>query len=83
MASERPQTTQNLPPARPRLWRRWRKLLRFNLIYLRQPPWDTGVSPPEVIEVIEGGVITPGRAIDLGFGTGTNAIYLARHGFTV
>ena len=74
----------SVQPRRPtRFWQRWRKLLRFNLMYLRQPPWDTGVTPPEVIEVVEGGVIPPGRAVDLGCGTGTNAIYLARRGFTV
>jgi SAM-dependent methyltransferase len=64
-------------------WQRWWNLLRFNLMYLGQPPWDTGITPPEVIEVIEGGVVSPGYAIDLGCGTGTNAIYLARHGFEV
>ncbi|MCS7220002.1 MAG: methyltransferase domain-containing protein [Anaerolineae bacterium] len=69
-----------IPPAH---WRRWWNLLRFNLMYLGRPPWDTNITPPEVIEVIEGGVVPSGRAVDLGCGTGTNAIYLARHGFEV
>ncbi len=64
-------------------WQRWRNLLRFNLMYLGRPPWDTGITPPEVVEVIESGMVPAGRAIDLGCGTGTNAIYLARHGFEV
>jgi SAM-dependent methyltransferase len=47
-----------------------------------RPPWDTGVTPPELVEVIEGpSTLAPGRALDLGCGTGTNAVYLARHGW--
>lgn len=45
-------------------------------------PWDSGVSPPELITIIEGdGRLAPGRALDLGCGTGTNCIYLAQHGW--
>ena len=47
-------------------------------------PWDTGVSPPELVAVVEGpNRLPPGKALDLGSGTGTNAIYLAQHGWDV
>ncbi|MGA8112269.1 MAG: class I SAM-dependent methyltransferase [Actinocatenispora sp.] len=48
------------------------------------PPWDTGVTPPELVALIEGrDPLAPGRALELGCGTGTNATYLARHGWQV
>ena len=58
--------------------------LLYNFWYYFNPPWDTGVTPPEVVEAIEGSkALTPGRALDLGCGTGTNGLYLARHGWEV
>ena len=42
-------------------------------------PWDTGVTPPEVIELI--GKYPAGRMIDLGCGTGTNVIAFAEKGW--
>src|SRR5436305_11263245 len=46
-------------------------------------PWDTNVTPPEVVEWVEHEDAPRGRALDLGCGTGTNALYLAQHGFEV
>lgn len=55
--------------------------LFYTLWYFRAPPWDTGVSPPELVAFIQS--TRPGRALDLGCGTGTNAITLAQHGWQV
>ena len=47
-------------------------------------PWDSGVPPPELVAVVEGDDrLPPGKALDLGCGTGTNCIYLAQHGWDV
>lgn len=59
----------------------WFRRLFFNLWYFRQPPWDTGISPPELLDHIQNR--PPGRALDLGCGSGTNAISLAQHGWQV
>ena len=55
--------------------------LSFNLWYFRNPPWDSGISPPELLEFIQ--THSAGKAIDLGCGTGTNVITLARAGWQV
>jgi cyclopropane fatty-acyl-phospholipid synthase-like methyltransferase len=54
----------------------------WDVLYLfKKTPWDTGSTPPEIVAAIEGGKAPIGRALDLGCGTGTNAIYLAQHGY--
>jgi cyclopropane fatty-acyl-phospholipid synthase-like methyltransferase len=56
--------------------------LLWNVAYLfGRTPWDTGITPPELHAVVESGRVQPGRALDLGCGTGTNVLYLAQHGF--
>jgi SAM-dependent methyltransferase len=44
-------------------------------------PWDTGIPAPELVRTVAG--LPPGRAIDIGCGTGTNLLYLARRGWRV
>jgi SAM-dependent methyltransferase len=46
-------------------------------------PWDTGRPSTELQRVVAEDGIQPCRAIDLGCGTGTNAVWLARQGFDV
>jgi cyclopropane fatty-acyl-phospholipid synthase-like methyltransferase len=56
--------------------------LFFELRYLMgRSPWDTGITPPEVLAFLER--TPPGRALDLGCGTGTNAVEMARRGWEV
>jgi len=57
---------------------RW---LSFNLRYLWDTPWDTGETPPELVEFVKNS--QPGKALDLGAGSGTNIIALAKASWEV
>ncbi|MGA7966108.1 MAG: methyltransferase domain-containing protein [Gammaproteobacteria bacterium] len=48
-----------------------------------ETPWDTGEPDDHLVEFIRSGTIEAGRALDIGCGTGTNAIWLAGQGFPV
>ncbi len=45
------------------------------------PPWETGKPAAELIRLVQEKAINPGRTLELGCGTGANAIYLAQSGF--
>jgi SAM-dependent methyltransferase len=56
-------------------------------MYRRGAPWESGPRPA-LVELCEKGRVTPealrpGRAIDLGCGTGVDSLYLADRGFDV
>jgi ubiquinone/menaquinone biosynthesis C-methylase UbiE len=55
--------------------------LSFHLWYLRHPPWDSGIVAPEVVDYIR--THQPGRALDLGCGSGTSSLALAKAGWCV
>jgi SAM-dependent methyltransferase len=59
--------------------------LLFRFAYLLgMKPWDSGVPPPELVEWVEGpNALPPGRALDIGCGTGTNCRYLLDHKWQV
>jgi SAM-dependent methyltransferase len=47
-------------------------------------PWDSGIPPPELVELVEGPkALRSRRAIDIGCGTGTNCKYLLDHRWDV
>jgi SAM-dependent methyltransferase len=59
--------------------------LTYRILYrVGFTPWDTGQVPPELTGLIEGSDALPaGRALDVGCGTGTQAVYLASMGWQV
>lgn len=48
-----------------------------------QLPWDTGEPEPLLVDFVTAGGVTPGPTLEIGSGTGTNAIWMAQRGFDV
>ena len=46
-------------------------------------PWDSGLPSKELQRILTEQEISDGRALELGCGTGTNAVFLAEQGFDV
>ncbi len=46
-------------------------------------PWDTGEPEPLLVEFVTSRGVAPARTLEIGAGTGTNAIWLAERGFDV
>jgi methyl halide transferase len=56
----------------------------WDLVYREgTPPWETGVSAAALRQVLDEGLIPRGTALEIGCGTGANAIELVRRGFEV
>jgi len=46
-------------------------------------PWDSSEADPNLVELVRSGVVAKGRVLEIGCGTGTNALWLASQGFEV
>lgn len=47
------------------------------------PPWETGTPAAELIQVLNEGLIPVGTGLEIGCGTGANAVELVKRGFEV
>lgn len=66
-------------PEGTRLLERWDSAYRGD----RRPGWDTGRPSSELKKAVEEGTLKPCRAVVLGCGLGTNAVFLASKAFDV
>jgi len=63
---------------------RWYRFVYRTCYRLGLTIWERRVPPTDLVELVEGTAsLPPGRALDIGCGTGTDSVYLARHGWDV
>jgi SAM-dependent methyltransferase len=55
----------------------------WDAMYRGSPSWELGGADPVLCAALDERLLTPGLALDVGCGTGDNAIELARRGFDV
>ena len=58
-------------------------LISWEDAYKTVPPWDVGRPQPAFVELVRAGELNNGSVLDVGCGTGENALYLAGNGFSV
>ena len=59
-------------------------LLDWDAMYREgTPSWETGCPSQELVRVLDEGLVPPGTTLEVGCGTGADAVYLARQGFEV
>ena len=49
----------------------------------RDTPWDSGVPSAELVRVLDAGLLPGTTVLEMGCGTGTNALEMARRGYQV
>jgi SAM-dependent methyltransferase len=58
-------------------------LISWEEAYKTTPPWDIGRPQPAFVELVDAGEFYKGTVLDVGCGTGENALYLVQNGFLV
>jgi 2-polyprenyl-3-methyl-5-hydroxy-6-metoxy-1,4-benzoquinol methylase len=57
-------------------------LISWEDAYKITPPWDIGRPQPAFVEIVQTGELKKTTTLDIGCGTGENALFLAENGFS-